>query len=307
MAKLRNADSNNDVPRFLEDLKKGLPVRMLIAPAAPFVFEHFPRLLGYLHSLGVEAFYPVLPYADITVWAYYRILKEKPETKLIASACVGMNRYIQKHEEAYAGYLCSVFSPLLCAARYLKTYRRLEEPLAFLSPCLLKKNEFVTKDREELVRYNITIKDLRAWLAAGAVDLRRYEPWPEEIDQNGQNGQNGRGLTLAAFGSIGKALAALLPDMEYHVEQGLGNAVSYLSGRRDFRDSQHAMVFEPYACQGGCANGPGVGNRGSGGAPDFLTRNEQRDLANIYKLFSYYDQTLKPEDFRRREEGGGRS
>ncbi|MDR0623036.1 MAG: hypothetical protein LBG10_01230, partial [Treponema sp.] len=176
MTEEKDTYSNDDIPRFLADLKRGLPIRMLIAPAAPFAFERFPQVLGYLHSLGVKAFYPVLPYADITVWAYYKILKEKPETKLIASACVGMNRYIQKHQDAYAGYLCSVFSPLLCTARYLKTYCGLEEPLAFLSPCLLKKNEFVTQNREELVRYNITIKDLHTWLAAGAVDLRRYEP-----------------------------------------------------------------------------------------------------------------------------------
>jgi hypothetical protein len=53
MAKTRNFDPNDDLPSFMEDLNKGLPIRMLIAPAAPSVFEHFPGLLGYLHSLGV--------------------------------------------------------------------------------------------------------------------------------------------------------------------------------------------------------------------------------------------------------------
>jgi iron only hydrogenase large subunit-like protein len=291
MVKLRNAHSTDDLPRFLGDLKTGLPVRMLIAPAAPFAFEHFPRVLGYLHSLGVEAFYPVLPYADIMVWAYYKTLKERPGTRLIASACVGMNRYIQKHQELHAGYLCSVFSPLLCAARYLKTYCRLDEPLAFLSPCLLKKNEFVTKNREELIRYNITIGGLYDWLAAGAVDLRQYEPFPQVT------GQNGQGLTLAAFGSIGKVLAALLPGTEYHIEQGLGNAAAYLSKNRDFRDPQNSLVFEPYACEGGCANGPGVVNRRARGTPNFLTRSEPQDLTRIYELFSQYDGCLNLEDF----------
>jgi iron only hydrogenase large subunit-like protein len=291
MVKVRNAHVSDDLSRFLEDLKRGLPIRMLIAPAAPFVFDFFPRLLGYLHSLGVEAFYPVLPYADITVWAYYKILKERPGTKLIASACIGMNRYIQKHQELYAGQLCSVFSPLLCTARYLKTYRRMEDPLAFLSPCPLKKNEFVTKSREELVRYNITMKELYAWLAAGKVDLRQYEPFPQEACQNGQ------GLTLAAFGSIGKTLAALLPGTEYHVEQGLENAAAYLSQSRGFRDPQNPLVFEPYACRGGCANGPGTGNRLAREPPDFLTRHGQRDSAAIFKLFSHYDKTLRLEDF----------
>jgi iron only hydrogenase large subunit-like protein len=266
---------------------------MLIAPAAPLVFEHFPRVLGCLHSLGVKAFYPVLPYADITVWAYYKILKENPGTKLIASACIGMNRYLQKHHEAYTAFLCPVFSPLLCTARYLKTYRRLEEPLAFLSPCLLKKNEFTVKNNEELVRYNITINDLHTWLAAEAVDLRQYAPCPQETDCNG------KGLTLAAFGGIGKALAALLPDLGYHVEHGPENAVSCLSHNMDFRDSQNrAVIFEPYACKGGCAKGSGIGNHNARNGQNFLAGSEQPDINNILKLFSHYDETLNPEDFR---------
>jgi iron only hydrogenase large subunit-like protein len=286
-------NSNGDLARFLGDLKAGLPVRMLIAPAAPLVFEDFPRVLGYLRSLGVKAFYPVLPYADITVWAYYKILKEDPEAKLICSACIGMNRYFREHHGEYGGYLCPVFSPLLCTARYLKTYRRLEGPFAFLSPCVLKKNEFTTGNREELIRYNITIDALHTWLAAEAVDVQQYEPCPQETERNGG------GLTLAAFGGIGKALAALLPDVNYHVEQGTGNAVSYLSKTKDFLEPRnHAVIFEPYACIGGCAKGSGVGKLRNCGKANFLKTGEKTDLENILKLFSHYDETLKPEDFR---------
>jgi hypothetical protein len=286
------ANLNDDLTRFLMDLKAGFPVRMLIAPAAHPVFEDFPRILGYLHSLGVKAFYPVLPYADIAVWAYYKILKANPSIKLITSACVGMNRYFKEHSEDHAGYLSSVFSPLLCTARYLKTYRRLEEPFAFLSPCLLKKNEFITKNRDELVRYNITIDALKTRLASEGIDIQQYEPWPEERERNG------KGLTLAVFGGIGKALAALLPGVRCHVEQGLGNAVSFLSGNRDFWDSpDRAFVFEPYACKGGCTNGSGVGEHKSPGGQNFLVRGEQKDLAAIFELFSYYDKTLRLEDF----------
>jgi iron only hydrogenase large subunit-like protein len=283
---------NDDLTSFLGDLKAGLPVRMLIAPAAFAAFEDFPRVLGYLHSLGVKAFYPVLPYADITVWAYYRILKENPEAKLIASACIGMNRYLREHRKEYAGYLCPVFSPLLCTARYLRSYRRLEGPFAFLSPCLLKKNEFTTNSREELVSYNITIDVLHTRLAAEGIDLRRYEPCLEEREANGQ------GLTLAAFGGIGKALESLLPDMSCHVEQGLGNAASYLLNTEDFRSPcSRAVLFEPYACKGGCAHGSGVGSRRVSGDTNFLSRGEKADPQRIRSLFSHYDETLKLEDF----------
>jgi iron only hydrogenase large subunit-like protein len=275
----------------MEDLNKGLPIRMLIAPAAPFVFEHFPGLLGYLHSLGVEAFYPVFPYADIAVWAYYTILKANPQTKLVCSACAGMNRYLKERRE-YAGYLSCVFSPLLCAARYLKTYRHIKEPFAFLSPCLLKKTEFVASNNEELVRYNITVHKLYAWLSEKAVDTRQYAPHIPEPSHNG------RGLTLAAFGGIGKTLAALLPDIRYHVEYGLGNARSYLTNTEGFGDLQgRALIFEPYACPGGCAGGSGMGTCRKACEMRFMPGNEPQDTKNILRLFSYYDKTLRLEDF----------
>ncbi|MDR0622997.1 MAG: hypothetical protein LBG10_01030, partial [Treponema sp.] len=89
----------------------------------------------------------------------------------------------------------------------------------------------------------------------------------------------------------------LLPDISYHVEQGLGNAAAYLSNSGGFRDAKNAAVFEPYACQGGCANGTGVGNRGIPKDSGFLAPRGQGDLTNIYNLFSYYDETLKLEDF----------
>jgi iron only hydrogenase large subunit-like protein len=290
---------NDDVTRFLEDLNRGLRFRMVIAPAAPWAFKDFPRVLGYLHSLGVEAFYPVLPYADITVWAYYRILREHPAKKMIASACIGMNRYLKSRRGTYTEYLCSVFSPLLCSARYLKTYLRLEEPLAFLSPCTLKKNEFVTGRREELVRYNITIKALHTRLIADAVDVGRYEPCVPET------GHNGKGLTLAAFGGIGKALEALLPDIRCRVEQGMENTLSYLTHSREFRDSRRPLFFEPYACEGGCIYGPGVGPYGPPeGDTDFLKSGEPADPQGILNLFSYYDETLKLEDFCHHGETG---
>jgi iron only hydrogenase large subunit-like protein len=291
MTSICNVKPGDDLIRFLRDLKSGLSVSMLIAPAAPRVFENFPRVLGYLHSLGVKSFYPVLPYADITVWAYYRILRENPEAKLIASACAGVNRRFRERGGEWAEYLCPVFSPLLCAARYLKTCRRLEEPLAFLSPCLLKKGEFVTQNNEELVRYNITIGGLNAWLDREAVDVTRYEPCLPET------GQNGGGLTLAAYGGIGKALAALLPELEHHTGEGPGNMNSCLSLFREPRN--RALFFEPYACEGGCANGPGIGNRKPRNGENFLACNGKQDKESVLSLFSRYDKILRPEDFRR--------
>jgi iron only hydrogenase large subunit-like protein len=213
---------------------------------------------------------------------------------MISSACAGMNRYLNEHPGEWAGYLCPVFSPLLCAARYLKTYRLIQGPFAFLSPCILKKGEFITENQEELVRYNITIEGLNNWLNHSGIDIQQYDPHPLETDHNG------KGLTLAAFGGIGKVLAALVPDINCQVEQGTGNAAARLVKNREFGETQgRAVFFEPYACIGGCANGPGLGKYRGPVDPDFCKSGETADLENIFSLFSHYDDTLRLKDFCR--------
>jgi iron only hydrogenase large subunit-like protein len=284
---------NDDLVPFLEDLREGRALSLLAAPAAEAAIEDFPRLLGYLRSLGVRAVYPVLPYADITVWAYDRLLKENPRRTMISSACAGINRRITEHPGEWAEYLCPVFSPLLCTARYLRTYRRLTDSLAFLSPCTLKKKEFTTGN-EDLIQYNVTIKSLNHWIKSRGIALGQYEACYPEQDPNGP------GITLAAFGGIGQVLAALLPDLDFHVEQGIEKALSYLLNNREFGGKNRPCLFEGYACPGGCANGSGVGPCGGGGEnQNFLACREKTDPQTILKLFAHYDRTLKPKDFCR--------
>jgi iron only hydrogenase large subunit-like protein len=281
-------NSSDDADRFLEDLRKGQAISLLIAPAAKAAIEDLPHLLGYLRSLGVRAFYPVLPYADITLWGYYRLFRENPHIKMISSACVGIRGYIREHQGELAEYLCPVFSPLLCTARYLRTYRRLSGPFAFLSPCVLKKQEFNTGN-EELIQYNVTIKALKLRIKNQGITVRQYETCFPEQDHNGP------GLTLAAFGGIGKVLAALLPELECHVEQGTANTLSYLLNNREFGEQKtHPMLLEFYACPGGCANGSGVGEKGY---RDFLNPAGSVNTRDIFELFTHYDKTLNLRDF----------
>jgi hypothetical protein len=288
------------IAALLEDLSRGVPVRVLAAPAAFGAFEDFPRLAGWLHAAGVRGLHPVLPYADITLWAYFRLLRENPGRPLISSACVGINRRLQKNLRDWGPFLSGVFSPLLCTARYLKKYRGFGERFAFLSPCVLKEAEFTRENGERLIHYNLTLGELGRWLEDRGVDLKEYDPRPLETESNG------RGLTLAASGGIGKALAPLVPGLEYHVEQGTDRALAWLLEHRDrFLPGERRgrpFLLELYACPGGCSNGSGVGERQkartrSGAAFGFLKQAAPADPEKIRALFSHYDRTLEIRDF----------
>jgi iron only hydrogenase large subunit-like protein len=192
-----------------------------------------------------------LPYADITLWAYFTLLKEARQEPFVCSACVGLNLYLK--ERAFPCYLAPVYSPLLCAARYLRNYRRLEGDFAFVSPCHLKEKEFFTREGERLIRYNITIGELRDF--AGKV-----ESWlakcpaikPEQDDFC-------PGLGLASAGSVGGVLGPLFPEKKFALTQGLPQTVSLLCEGSLRGDA----VLEAYACPGGCLYGSGTWERNS--------------------------------------------
>jgi hypothetical protein len=69
MVKLRNANASDYLLCFLGDLKKGLPVRMLIAPAAPFMFDFFPRLRFNKNVSGGPGLEIIeIVYRDLNYW-----------------------------------------------------------------------------------------------------------------------------------------------------------------------------------------------------------------------------------------------
>jgi iron only hydrogenase large subunit-like protein len=265
---------------------------MLVAPAAWTVLPELPRILGLFRSRGVRAFVPVLPYADISAWVYYRLIAEEPGGVFLSSACVGMNRYIaRKHPRAAPARM--VYSPLLSAARYLKTYGGAPGSFAFLSPCSQKCLEFSVRG-EELVRYNITIAALSRWLSTATIDLRRYQP----DAASGADPRFGTGLTVAAFGSLSGALGRIFPNLECRVTQGTGGAEALLASGPAAQNQP--FFFEPYACVGGCANGTGIPKSSGQPAPErqnFLVQSKQPAPSAIREFFRCLDAELDINDF----------
>jgi iron only hydrogenase large subunit-like protein len=291
----RPAEARGDIPALLKSLKSGGNITLLAAPAAWTVLPELPRIFGFFQSLGVRAVVPVLPYADISAWVYYRLLAENPNGSFISSACVGMNRYIAAQHPAIAPAR-RVYSPLLAAARCLKTYCGVTDAFAFLSPCTQKCLEFSVRG-ETLIHYNITIAALSAWLASAGIDLCQYPPASAAVHQAAGTGDFNLGLTVAAFGSICGALARVYPHLESRIIRGAGRAGQFLA--EDFSRQSRPFFFEPYACPGGCANGSGIGKAAAPVSPDAEEnpRNKGTDTASILELFRRFDAELDVNDF----------
>lgn len=290
-----------DIPAFFKELKSGAAITMLVAPAAWTALPELSRILGFFRSLGVRAFVPVLPYADISAWVYYRLLAEEPEGFFISSACVGMNRYIAGKYPG-AAPSCKVYSPLLAAARCLKTYSGARGVFAFLSPCSQKRFEFSVRG-EELIRYNITVAALSGWLSTASIDLRQYPP----VNPDGMGRLFKNGLTAAAFGNLSDALVQVYPRLNRRVTQGIAGAEQFFA--KGFSVPRSGpFFFEPYACVGGCANGSGIpkiaeGRAFGSSATEVLenrnipVQNKRTSPTAILERFSRFDAEFDMHDF----------
>jgi hypothetical protein len=279
--------SPRGIQELLKDLKKDHPVHLLIAPAALKLLDKLPQVLGFFRSLGVRSFHQVLPYADITLWAYSKFLSENPGGSFICSACVGIREGLQRNN--LDRFLIPVYSPLLCGAKYLRRYRGLEGGFAFLSPCNLKEKEFVLPNGEELVSYNITIKALKEFLAHREDELSCYPPLLPEKDPLCP------GLTLGLSNTISGSLSCLFPEKKFEIRQGPAEIRAGLTRQGMPADT----VLEAYACRGGCSFGSGTGRAPQKAEPGIcLSGTEFPGAADaVSKLFKHFDQVLNLSDF----------
>ena len=152
---------NDDTEKFFEDLKKGEKISLLLAPA---FLANYPReygsILGGLKKLGVNRIISVSFGADITTWGYIKYITEHNFKGGISQPCPAIVGYIEKHIPELIPSLMPIHSPMMCGAVYVKKYMKVSDKLAFISPCIAKKNEIDDPNCGGYVSYNVTFDHL---------------------------------------------------------------------------------------------------------------------------------------------------
>ncbi len=171
----------DDVDRFFEDLRKGTKISVLIAPAFLANYPNeYERYLGMLKKMGVNRFISVSFGADITTWAYIKYITENNYYGSISQPCPAVVGYIERYVPELLPKLMPVQSPMMCAAIYAKKYMQLSDKLAFISPCIAKKNEIDDPNNHGYVSYNLTFSHLVKYLKEHPVS--GASPYKDEIE-----------------------------------------------------------------------------------------------------------------------------
>ena len=152
---------HDDTERFFEDLRQGEKISLLLAPA---FLANYPReygsVLGGLKQLGVNRIISISFGADITTWGYIKYITEHNFTGGISQPCPAIVGYVEKYIPELIPSLVPIHSPMMCGAVYVKKYMKVPDKLAFISPCIAKKNEIDDPNCGGYVSYNVTFDHL---------------------------------------------------------------------------------------------------------------------------------------------------
>ncbi len=169
---------NDDTEQFFEDLSKGVPISILVAPAFIANYpDQYKQVLGYLKSKGVNRIISISFGADITTWAYLNYITANHFVGGISQPCPAIVDYIEKYVPDLVPKLVPIHSPMMCGAIYARKYMNISDKLAFISPCIAKKSEMSRKQNDGNISYNVTFEKLMEKLRD--VSLSGYEATDE--------------------------------------------------------------------------------------------------------------------------------
>ena len=243
---------SDDTERFFEDLKKGEKISLLLAPAFLANYpKEYATVLGGLKKLGVNRIISISFGADITTWGYVKYITEHNFTGGISQPCPAVVGYIEKYLPELLPSLMPVHSPMMCGAIYAKKYMKVPDKLAFISPCIAKKNEIDDPNCGGYVSYNVTFNHLMQYVREHNISGPAVT---DEIEYGlGSIYPMPGGLKENVYWFCGE-------DIFIRQIEGEEHAYKFLSDykRRVLGNKELPFMVDALNCAKGCIYGPGV-------------------------------------------------
>ena len=243
---------NDDTEKFFDDLKNGVKISLLLAPA--FLADYpndYERVLGGLKKLGVNRIISVSFGADITTWGYIKYIQTHNYLGGISQPCPAVVGYIERYLPELLPKLFPVQSPMMCAAIYARKEMGITDKLAFISPCIAKKNEIDDPNNHGYINYNVTFNHLMEYVREHNI---KGEPVSDEIEY-------GLGSIYPMPGGLKENVYWLLGN-EVFIRQMEGEKRMYhfLEQNKDrIKGGKTPFLFiDALNCENGCISGTGT-------------------------------------------------
>ena len=249
----------DDFPDFLQDIQSGVPIGVLVAPAAAVNYNGlFPKMITALRNAGVKYVFDVSFGAEIATYQYLKLVQSGAQKPIIAQPCPAVVSFIEIYHSDLIPYLAPTHSPLLAAAKWVKSQSMYKDlKLAFLGPCFAKRREVHDPNTGGMVSYNITYQSLDKYFQERGISLESLEPSgfdsPEAERAVVFSQPGGLTETFRRFGFPFKKVD--IPRIEGPHEI----YIKYLPElKNNIRDGKVPILVDILNCQYGCNIGPAV-------------------------------------------------
>ena len=245
---------NDDIDRFLADLKRGEEIAMIAAPAIKIAFDgNWRHALQWLRNQGVKAIYDVAYGAEICTWAHIRYLEQHPGAKVISQPCAAVVNYALYHRPELIKSLSPIHSPMLCMAIYMRKVLGFKGKIAAISPCIAKIDEF---HQTGLIDYNVTMEHLKKHFQDNNVNLPLVKIY-SEFEFDGYQGLEG--AIYPKPGGLMKNLQIHKPELSVVTSEGPDKLYKDLDIYLEQKKEHLPAVFDVLNCETGCNGGPATG------------------------------------------------
>ena len=294
----------DDTEAFLEDLKAGRELAVIVAPSIKISFDgQWRHVLYWIRAQGKAKIYDVGYGADICTWAHLRYLQEHPNKKIISQPCAAVVNYVVHHKPELIPHLSPIQSPMSCIAIYIRKVLGFKGKIAAISPCIAKIDEF----REtKLIDYNVTMEHLKNYFKEQKITFPREKIYSEfEFDA----AQGWEGNIFPRPGGLMKNLLVHAPEMEITTSEGAGQLYEELDTYLEQNQDTLPTVFDVLNCEYGCNGGPATGKDCQRFIMNDIMHQVERysrkqrrantTKKGVDKQYEEFDRTLQVKDFMR--------
>lgn len=245
----------DDTEQFLYDLRSGVPMVTVIAPAIAASFPNtYLNLNGWFKKQGVSANFDVSFGAELTVKSYLEHVKNNNPKTVIAQPCPSLVSYIELYKPELLEYLAPADSPMLHTIKMIKEFypEFRDHKVAVISPCVAKKREF---EETGLGDYNVTMIRLKEYLQQSGIALEREE----RMDYD--NAPAERAVLFSTPGGLLETAARWNPGLRNKIRkiEGTHTVYEYLDHLlKDVATNRAPLVIDCLNCEKGCNGGTGT-------------------------------------------------
>ena len=195
--------------------------------------------------------------------------------------------YIEKYMPEILPQLFPVHSPMMCSAVYAKKYMGIKDKLAFISPCIAKKNEIDDPNCGGLISYNVTFDHLMAYVRKNNI---KGAPVSDEIEY-------GLGSLYPTPGGLKENVYWLLGESVFIRQiEGEKHMYNFLKENKDRIGKKQTpyLFIDALNCSSGCLYGTAVEESKIGSDDNLYNLLEIRENSKSNSKANAWGKNLTP-------------